>query len=136
MRRPWPSPLPLPPASRRAAPRQMYRVELQGMEPVRVPAQEAFSHDRRPAGIWRGIAGAFAAGLCALAIALIAAQVVSADAGAAGPGVAPVAGHAIAGVLAVAAAGYADRRRGIAAAAGVFGALAVTAVALWLFWWS
>ncbi|HKS44252.1 MAG TPA: hypothetical protein VJT49_03890 [Amycolatopsis sp.] len=84
---------------------------------------------------WRGFTGSLATGLVALALVVLAAGLVSALAGAPGPGAAPLTAHPVAAVLAVAAQRLADRRDGrLAAVAGLF-VLADVVLVLVFFWW-
>lgn len=92
--------------------------------------------DVRTGGFWRGLAGAVAAGLMLLAIALFALTVFAPEFGVRGPGAEAVAGHAVAAVFAIAAAVLADRTRGLPAFIGVVGALAIATITLWWFWLS
>jgi hypothetical protein len=53
-----------------------------------------------------------------------------------GPGALTVFGHIAAAVLAVVVQRFADRLAGWQAALSVLGVVAVSATALWLFWWA
>ncbi|GGP61053.1 hypothetical protein GCM10010185_36940 [Saccharothrix coeruleofusca] len=90
----------------------------------------------RLARVWRGLSGAFAAGLVLLALVMIGVQVYAGTRDLPGPGLDVVLGHVLAAVIAVVAQLLADRRRGWPAAALSLLVVVAGAVALWLFWWA
>lgn len=89
----------------------------------------------RPVRFWRGVSGAFAAGLVLLALAVVGVQVYAGTKDLPGPGVDVVLGHVLAAAVAVAAQLLADRKRGWPAATLSLVVVLVGALALWLFWW-
>lgn len=95
------------------------------------PAEPAPEHG---GGFARALAGSLAAGLVLLALVLLVAELLTASSGVGGPGTGTLVGHAVAAVVAVAAAVYADRSRGPAAWLAVGGVVAVTVVVLWVYW--
>lgn len=84
----------------------------------------------------RGLSGALAGGLVALAIAVCLAQWLAAGSDRPGPGMAAVAGHMVAAVTAVMLQVVAERSRGYPAALAAWSILLVTAAVLWLGWWA
>ncbi len=92
--------------------------------------------DTGAGGFWRGIAGAVAAGLMLLALALLAVTMFAPELGVRGPGAEVLAGHVVAAVFAVAGAVLADRTRGLLAFIGMVGAIAIATITLWWFWLS
>lgn len=92
--------------------------------------------DTGAGGFWRGIAGAVAAGLMLLALALFAVTMFAPELGVRGPGAEVLAGHSVAAVFAVAGAILADRTRGLLAFIGMVGAIAIATITLWWFWLS
>jgi hypothetical protein len=91
---------------------------------------------RRRSGFWTELSGALAVGLAVLAGVVLVFQVIAWARDIPGPGLLTVAGHILAAGLALLAQRFADRRSGWQGAAAVLGVLAISAVALWLFWWA
>jgi hypothetical protein len=87
-------------------------------------------------GVWRELSGALAVGMSVLAVIVVVFQVLAWMRDVPGPGVLAVFGHLGAAALAVVVQRFADRRDGWTAALSVLGVVAVTGVALWLFWWA
>ncbi|MFC6871058.1 hypothetical protein [Haloechinothrix salitolerans] len=100
------------------------------------PMYEQPQGDSRAGGFWRGMAGAAAAGLLLLALALFGVTMFAPELGVRGPGAEVLAGHTVAAVFAVAGAVLADRTRGLLAFIGMVGALAIPTITLWWFWLS
>lgn len=93
--------------------------------------------DERPRkGVWRELSGALSMGLAALAVVVVAFQVLAWARDMPGPGLTMVAGHLVAAVLAVLAQRFADRLDGWQSVVSVLAVIAVTGAALWLFWWA
>jgi hypothetical protein len=84
---------------------------------------------------WRGLTGAFAAGLAVLALAVLGEGVLSLFTAAPGPVLSALLGHPIAAALAIAAQRVADRRRGWPAGIAGAAVMVVVGAALLLFWW-
>jgi hypothetical protein len=91
---------------------------------------------RHRGGLWRELSGALAVGMSVLAVVVIVFQVLAWGRDMPGPGVWTVLGHVVAAALAVFVQRFADRLAGWAAALAVLGVVAVSGVALWLFWWA
>ena len=91
---------------------------------------------RARGGFGRELAGALAVGLSVLAIVVVVFQVLGWVRGVPGPGTTMVGGHLVAAVLAVLAQRVADRSRGWLAAAAAIAVVVITAVTMWLLWWS
>lgn len=87
-------------------------------------------------GPWRELSGALAVGMSVLAVVVVVFQVLAFFQGMPGPGPLTVFGHIAAAVLAVFVQRFADRRTGWQAALSVLGVVAVSAAALWLYWWA
>lgn len=87
-------------------------------------------------GFGRELAGALAVGLSVLAVVVVVFQVLGWARGVPGPGTTMVLGHLGAAALAVLAQRVADRSRGWVAAAAAIGVVVITAVTMWLLWWS
>ncbi|WP_370946840.1 hypothetical protein AB5J62_04485 [Amycolatopsis sp. cg5] len=85
---------------------------------------------------WRGLSGSVAAGLVLLALGVACSGVLSVFTEVNGPGAFSLFGHLIAAVLALLAQRYADTHRGRPAALAALSVLAITVVAVWLFWWT
>lgn len=85
---------------------------------------------------WRGLTGSLAAGLVALLLLVLGAQVAGWVNGSEGPGMLPVAGHVAGAALALVAQRFADRHEGRTAGVAGAGVVAVAVAVLWLFWWS
>jgi hypothetical protein len=105
---------------------------------VELPTQ---SNDDAPAprhrgGPWRELSGALAVGMSVLAVVVIVFQVLAWGRDTPGPGVWTVLGHVAAAAIAITVQRLADRLTGWAATASVLGVVAVSGVALWLFWWA
>lgn len=92
------------------------------------------SQDAAGGRLVRGLAGALAAGLAALAVVLLGAEVLASNIGVRGPGGLVLVGHLLAAVLAVGAAVIADRVRGALAVIAFVGVLVIAASTLWAFW--
>jgi hypothetical protein len=96
--------------------------------------------DSRPeprlARLWRGVSGALAVGLVLLALAMIGVQFYAGTHDLPGPGLAVVAGHVVAAVIAVVAQVVADRRRGWAVALCGLLVVLLAVATLWFFWWA
>ncbi|WP_436493972.1 hypothetical protein [Actinokineospora sp. HUAS TT18] len=88
----------------------------------------------RRGGFWRELSGALAAGLCALAVVVMAMQVFAGTKGMPGPGVGVVLGHMAAAVAAVVFQRFVDRGNGPRVIGSFFLVLAVTAATIWFFW--
>ncbi|XVV04773.1 hypothetical protein ACQPW3_04985 [Actinosynnema sp. CA-248983] len=86
--------------------------------------------------VWRGVSGAVAVGLVLLALALLGVQVYAGTRDLHGPGVDMVAGHVVAGLVAVVGQVVADRARRWIAAGASLGVLVVGALVLWVYWWA
>ncbi|MGH3813014.1 MAG: hypothetical protein ACRDUV_11225 [Pseudonocardiaceae bacterium] len=84
----------------------------------------------------RGLSGMLAGGLVGLAIVVCAAQWLAGTSGRPGPGMAEVAGHVVAALVAVVLQVLADRLRGPSAALASGSVLAITAGVLWFGWWA
>jgi hypothetical protein len=91
---------------------------------------------RHRGGPWRELSGALAVGMSVLAVVVVVFQVLAFVRHMPGPGALTVFGHIAAAVLAVFVQRFADRLTGWAAALSVLGVVAVSGVALWLFWWA
>jgi hypothetical protein len=91
---------------------------------------------RHRGGPWRELSGALAMGMSVLAVVVVVFQVLAFVRHMPGPGALTVFGHIAAAVLAVFVQRFADRLTGWAAALSVLGVVAVSGVALWLFWWA
>jgi hypothetical protein len=105
---------------------------------VELPTQ---SNDDAPAprhrgGPWRELSGALAVGMSVLAVVVIVFQVLAWGRDTPGPGLWTVLGHVAAAAIAITVQRLADRLTGWAATASVLGVVAVSGVALWLFWWA
>ena len=94
------------------------------------------SSPRHGGGLWRELSGALAVGMSVLAIVVIVFQVLAWGQDMPGPGMWTVVGHVVAAAVAVLVQRFADRLAGWVAAVSVLGVVAVTGVALWLFWWA
>jgi hypothetical protein len=90
---------------------------------------------RRKGRFWRELAGALAAGLVILAVAVLVLQIVSWTNGVPGLGVVELIGHGVAAVLAVVAQRVIDRRTGRPALVAGLGLTVVVVLVLVLFWW-
>jgi hypothetical protein len=91
---------------------------------------------RHRGGPWRELSGALAVGMSLLAVVVIVFQLLAWGRDMPGPGLWTVLGHVAAAALAMLAQRFADRLTGWAAATAVLGVVAVSGVALWLFWWA
>lgn len=100
------------------------------------PATEARPARSRRGGFWREISGAVALGVAALAVVVLALQVVAWLRGVPGPGLGALGAHIAAAVVAGLVQRVADRRGGWVRAAAVLGVLVLTGTVLWLFWWA
>jgi hypothetical protein len=98
------------------------------------PSAEPAPHHR--GGLWRELSGALAVGMSVLAVVVVVFQVLAWGRDVPGPGIGTVLGHIAAAALAVTVQRFADRMAGWAAVASVLGVVAVSGVALWLFWWA
>lgn len=87
-------------------------------------------------GFGREVAGALAVGLSVLAIVILVFQILAWVRGVPGPGATMVGGHLGAAVLAVLVQRVADRNGGLLAGVAAVGVVAITAVTMWLLWWS
>ncbi|WP_091450542.1 hypothetical protein [Actinokineospora iranica] len=88
------------------------------------------------AGFLRELSGALAVGLCVLALAVLALQIIATTKGMPGPGIAVLIGHVTAAVAAVVAQRFADRKTGPEAALAVLLVAIATGAAIWFFWWA
>ncbi|MGH3882685.1 MAG: hypothetical protein ACRDSI_18700 [Pseudonocardiaceae bacterium] len=84
----------------------------------------------------RGLSGALAGGLVALAIAVCTAQWLAGTSGRPGPGMVTVVGHVVAALAAVVLQLVADRLRGPSAALACGSVLVIAAGVLWFGWWA
>jgi len=100
------------------------------------PTEPPVVRGRARSGFWAELSGALAVGLAVLACVVLGFQIIAWVRGFPGPGLPTVAGHIVAAGLALLTQRFADRRSGWQAAAAVLGVMAVSAVALWLFWWA
>lgn len=91
---------------------------------------------RTRSGFWAELSGALALGLAVLAGVVLVFQILAWAQGMPGPGALTVVGHLVAAGLALLAQRFADRRRGWQGAVAVLAVVAVSATALWLFWWA
>lgn len=85
--------------------------------------------------VLRGLSGALAVGLVVLALVLAVAQWASGSTAVPGPGVGPLVGHGVGGVVALLLQRVADRSRGGWAVVACLGVLAVVGAVLWIWWW-
>lgn len=90
---------------------------------------------RRKGKFWRELAGALAAGLVILAVAVLVLQIISWTNGVPGLGVVELVGHVVAAGLAVYAQRVVDRRPGRPALLAGLGLAVVVVLVLVLFWW-
>lgn len=86
--------------------------------------------------VLRGLSGVLSGGLVALAATVVVAQWLIGSSGLPGPGMAAVAGHAIAALAAVVLQRVADRSRGAQAALAATCVLLLTAAVLWFGWFA
>jgi hypothetical protein len=105
-------------------------------EQITVELQKPTGREPAVAKLWRGVTGAFAAGLVLLALAMLVVQVYAMGRTLPGPGWDVVAGHWLTAVIAVVAQRYADRRQGWLSALFSLVVLVVGLGALWIFWWA
>ncbi|WP_242579223.1 hypothetical protein [Amycolatopsis sp. 195334CR] len=90
----------------------------------------------RPRRWWRGLTGAFAAGMAMLALAEVVIQVYALFVDSPGPGLPSLLGHFAAAAAVVVAQRLADRLIGPRAAACGVAVVVLTFGTLWFFWWA